>query len=197
MVAIQVTVPSLGYEIYSLTPQGQAVPDPHPPPVVVRDAFFHGESEEETTKNGNLRGLKSEYESEEDATSKRLEKAEAVRNTLAEAQQTKQRHQELKSRNRFRRGAVAVEGGDVAAENSDGGEKERFSMRRLLASGKDHMENEFLEVTVEPAGTISVLHKASGKKYEGQNKLEDTGDSGDQYGFRGVSESFYFPPLLF
>jgi len=49
------------------------------------------------------------------------------------------------------------------------------------------LENEFYRVQVGPDGTITVLDKESGRRYEGLGFLEDTGDAGDEYN--------YSPPL--
>ena len=45
------------------------------------------------------------------------------------------------------------------------------------------LENEFYRVQVGPDGTITVLDKESGRRYEGLCFLEDTGDAGDEYNY--------------
>jgi len=41
--------------------------------------------------------------------------------------------------------------------------------------------NEHLAVIVEPAGTVQLVHRASGEHYRGLAALEDNGDAGDSY----------------
>lgn len=48
------------------------------------------------------------------------------------------------------------------------------------------MENEYLEVTIENNGTLSIFEKQSGLIYSGLNYFEDTGDCGDYW--------MYYPP---
>ncbi len=55
-----------------------------------------------------------------------------------------------------------------------------------IARGADTLENAYLKVTVNPNGTVDVLHKADGKLYPRLNYLEDTGDAGDYW--------IYYPP---
>jgi alpha-mannosidase len=43
------------------------------------------------------------------------------------------------------------------------------------------LENEFLVVEVEDAGTVSIFDKETGMHYPGCNRLEDGGDAGDEY----------------
>jgi mannosylglycerate hydrolase len=45
------------------------------------------------------------------------------------------------------------------------------------------LENEQLTVTAKSNGTLSILHKPSGRLYEGLNRLVDEGDAGDEYNF--------------
>ncbi|MGC9530626.1 MAG: alpha-mannosidase [Candidatus Bipolaricaulaceae bacterium] len=45
------------------------------------------------------------------------------------------------------------------------------------------LENEYLRVSVEENGTITVVDKRCGHRYQGLAFLEDTGDAGDEYNF--------------
>jgi mannosylglycerate hydrolase len=51
------------------------------------------------------------------------------------------------------------------------------------------IENEFLRVTAEPNGTITVVDKLTGKSYSGFNLLEDTEDAGDEYDYSPAENS--------
>ncbi|WP_426334730.1 alpha-mannosidase [Paenibacillus silvae] len=46
------------------------------------------------------------------------------------------------------------------------------------------MENQYLRVTVEDNGTVTLLDKRSGKQYVGLNAYENTGDIGNEYVYR-------------
>ena len=48
-------------------------------------------------------------------------------------------------------------------------------------TGPNRMANEFLEVSFNPNGTFDMLHKASGKIYNGLHYFEDSGDAGDYW----------------
>jgi alpha-mannosidase len=47
--------------------------------------------------------------------------------------------------------------------------------------GEASIENEYLRVSAEPDGTITLIDKASGGTYAGLNRFEDGGESGDEY----------------
>ena len=47
----------------------------------------------------------------------------------------------------------------------------------------DAIENELVRVEVEPAGTVSVVDLASGRRWSGLHELEDVADRGDEYNF--------------
>lgn len=49
------------------------------------------------------------------------------------------------------------------------------------------MENDAIKAWVEPDGTLSLLHKSTGREYRGLGYLEDTGDIGNEY-------IYYQPP---
>ncbi len=55
-----------------------------------------------------------------------------------------------------------------------------------LITAVNTMENDFLKVTVEANGTLSVTDKRTGKLYSNLNYFEDTGDQGDYW--------IYYPP---
>ena len=48
----------------------------------------------------------------------------------------------------------------------------------------NRMENEYLRVSVEQNGTITLLDKRSGTEYHGLNVYENTGDIGNEYVYR-------------
>lgn len=50
-----------------------------------------------------------------------------------------------------------------------------------LRSGEASIENEFFRVNAEPDGTLTLLHKASGRTLAGLNRFEDGGEAGDEY----------------
>lgn len=57
-----------------------------------------------------------------------------------------------------------------------------------LGAHADHdgvitLANEHLEVTVTPAGAVTMLHVASGRRHELRLRLEDQADAGDEYDF--------------
>jgi mannosylglycerate hydrolase len=45
------------------------------------------------------------------------------------------------------------------------------------------IENEFLRVEAQPDGTLDILDKSTGVLYQGQNRLVDGGDRGDEYNY--------------
>ncbi len=50
------------------------------------------------------------------------------------------------------------------------------------------LENEFLRITAEDNGTLSLLDKRFGITYKGLNRLVDEGDAGDEYNFSPPTE---------
>lgn len=58
----------------------------------------------------------------------------------------------------------------------------------VVAEGNT-IENEFLKVTVEPNGTVTLVDKLTGKSYSGFNLLEDTEDAGDEYDYSPAETS--------
>jgi mannosylglycerate hydrolase len=52
-----------------------------------------------------------------------------------------------------------------------------------LRVGPGMLENRFLRVEVEPAGTLRVSDKITGEVYRGLNAFEDGGDAGDTYSY--------------
>lgn len=58
----------------------------------------------------------------------------------------------------------------------------------IVAKGNT-IENEFLKVTAEPNGTVTVVDKLTGKSYSGFNLLEDTEDAGDEYDYSPAENS--------
>ncbi|ALS26621.1 alpha-mannosidase [Paenibacillus sp. 32O-W] len=53
-----------------------------------------------------------------------------------------------------------------------------------LVAGPTAMENEWLKVTIEPDGGITLLDKRSGQTYAGLGHYEDVGDIGNEYIFK-------------
>ncbi|GGH52904.1 glycosyl hydrolase [Paenibacillus silvae] len=62
-------------------------------------------------------------------------------------------------------------------------EQESDSVHAVQAEG-NVMENQYLRVTVEDNGTVTLLDKRSGKEYVGLNAYENTGDIGNEYVYR-------------
>ncbi|PZT52354.1 alpha-mannosidase [Paenibacillus silvae] len=62
-------------------------------------------------------------------------------------------------------------------------EQESHSVHAVQAEG-NVMENQYLRVTVEDNGTVTLLDKRSGKEYVGLNAYENTGDIGNEYVYR-------------
>ncbi|MBU5351438.1 alpha-mannosidase [Paenibacillus barcinonensis] len=62
-------------------------------------------------------------------------------------------------------------------------EQESDSVYAVQAEG-NVMENQYLRVTVEDNGTVTLLDKRSGKQYVGLNAYENTGDIGNEYVYR-------------
>ncbi|WP_427050773.1 alpha-mannosidase [Paenibacillus sp. TC-CSREp1] len=62
-------------------------------------------------------------------------------------------------------------------------EQESHSVPAVQAEG-NVMENQYLHVTVEDNGTVTLLDKRSGKQYDGLNAYENTGDIGNEYVYR-------------
>ncbi|MBB6024240.1 alpha-mannosidase [Paenibacillus sp. JGP012] len=62
-------------------------------------------------------------------------------------------------------------------------EQESHSVHAVQAQG-NVMENQYLRVTVEDNGTVTLLDKRSGKEYDGLNAYENTGDIGNEYVYR-------------
>lgn len=62
----------------------------------------------------------------------------------------------------------------------------RTSKGNELSGSLNTMENEYLKVTVENNGTLSIYDKATHKDYNQLNYFEDTGDCGDYW--------MYYPP---
>lgn len=54
---------------------------------------------------------------------------------------------------------------------------------RTLVTGKNTMENSYIQVSIHPDGAIDVLDKAAGRKYCGLLRFEDVGDLGSEYTF--------------
>jgi alpha-mannosidase len=53
----------------------------------------------------------------------------------------------------------------------------------LLTTRKREIENEHVRVDVEADGSLTVLHKATGREYRGLHRFEEAGDVGDTYDF--------------
>ena len=73
----------------------------------------------------------------------------------------------------------------------------RFA-RGELVCGQNAMENEHLAVRIQPDGTLSVKHKASGVEYNGLHYFEDSGEAGQAWmhvepGIDSVLTSHGFP----
>ena len=64
-------------------------------------------------------------------------------------------------------------------------EMRKFNGRELAVNGNS-MQNEYLCVTVEKNGTVSIVNKESGREYKNLNYFEETGDAGDYW--------IYYPP---
>nr|WP_145402450.1 alpha-mannosidase [Paenibacillus xylanexedens] len=62
-------------------------------------------------------------------------------------------------------------------------EQESDSVHAVQAEG-NVMENQYLRVTVEDNGTVTLLDKRSGEEYVGLNAYENTGDIGNEYVYR-------------
>lgn len=62
-------------------------------------------------------------------------------------------------------------------------EQESDSVHAVQAE-ENVMENQYLRVTVEDNGTVTLLDKRSGKEYVGLNAYENTGDIGNEYVYR-------------
>ncbi|HEV2122235.1 MAG TPA: glycoside hydrolase family 38 C-terminal domain-containing protein, partial [Chloroflexota bacterium] len=50
-----------------------------------------------------------------------------------------------------------------------------------VRSGQNWLENEHVRLEVAPNGTLSIQHKATGRRFEGLHAFEDGGDVGDEY----------------
>lgn len=50
------------------------------------------------------------------------------------------------------------------------------------------LENTHLQCELRPDGTLDILHKRTGLRYEGLHRLVDEGDAGDEYNFSPVAE---------
>jgi alpha-mannosidase len=60
-----------------------------------------------------------------------------------------------------------------------------------LKIGNGNLENSFLKVEVDPLnGTLTITDKMTGKKYDGLNVFEDSGDAGDEYAYAGPLNDF-------
>lgn len=59
---------------------------------------------------------------------------------------------------------------------------------RLLSHGPG-MENDFLQVKINEDGTLNILDKETGKRFEGVHYFEDTEDAGDEYDYSPCHES--------
>ncbi|MER3500557.1 MAG: hypothetical protein C4295_03605 [Candidatus Fervidibacterota bacterium] len=68
-------------------------------------------------------------------------------------------------------------------------DKERHEWATDVRAEGFTIENEFLKVTAEPNGTVTVVDKQTGKTYPGFNLLEDTEDAGDEYDYSPAEES--------
>ncbi len=71
----------------------------------------------------------------------------------------------------------------------DRADKRRYQWVTDIVANGTTIENEFLRVTAEPNGTVSVVDKMTGKAYSGFNLLEDTEDAGDEYDYSPAEES--------
>jgi mannosylglycerate hydrolase len=58
----------------------------------------------------------------------------------------------------------------------------RADAERVRARGRS-LANRFVEVTLEPSGALGLRDRASGERFSGLLRLEDTGDAGDTYSY--------------
>ncbi len=68
-------------------------------------------------------------------------------------------------------------------------EKRRTRWVTDVKANGNTIENEFVQVTAEPNGAVTVLEKQTGKTYHGFNLLEDTEDAGDEYDYSPAENS--------
>lgn len=68
-------------------------------------------------------------------------------------------------------------------------DKEKRNWATDVRAEGNTIENEFLRVTAEPNGTVTVVDKLTGKAYSGFNLLEDTEDAGDEYDYSPAENS--------
>lgn len=68
-------------------------------------------------------------------------------------------------------------------------EKRRIDWVTDVQASETTIENEFLRVTAETNGTVTVVDKLTGKAYHGFNLLEDTEDAGDEYDYSPAENS--------
>ena len=60
----------------------------------------------------------------------------------------------------------------------------------VVRDGKT-ISNSKIAVTINDNGTFNVLHKATGKSYEGLGRIEESGDAGDEYNYSYPDEDQY------
>ena len=61
--------------------------------------------------------------------------------------------------------------------------KKARTAARSVQAGKDFVENQFLRVTVNSRGVMTLYDKTGGMRYAGLNVFEDSGDVGDEYNY--------------
>jgi len=69
----------------------------------------------------------------------------------------------------------------------------RIKTTRAMATSSHTMENEFLHVTIQPEGTLSILDKRSGATYDRLLTYEDSADTGDGwYNSQPIGDQIHF-----
>ncbi len=61
--------------------------------------------------------------------------------------------------------------------------KKTTAAPQSVKAGKDFVENQFLRVTVNSGGAMTLHDKTGGRTYTGLNVFEDSGDVGDEYNY--------------
>jgi alpha-mannosidase len=73
--------------------------------------------------------------------------------------------------------------GHVLFTLRDGGGGEAPGLLRTVEIADGVIENSFYRLSLHPDGSFDVEHKATGERYSGLNRLEDTEDIGDEYDY--------------
>jgi alpha-mannosidase len=82
------------------------------------------------------------------------------------------------------RTAIGFVAGDVPGFGYRTYEVEYSEKPSSTKNSAPRIENDFFAVEIDPhAGTLTVLEKESGRKYEGLNRIVDGGDRGDEYNY--------------